>query len=184
MNKATSSESTNDLTSTTMQTMPSITLNCSPRVILPGDQLVIDIDMDGNLPEYIDLVVELVSEMGKPLELLRLSSSDFTENYVIEKSLQKKVQIPSELPEGDYLLQVVSVHDIWDSIELEIVENRSDAEEIKSIADGFQTIAEASEKASFALHYAEFNTSENAEKWQKECEELYKSLVSIKLAAG
>jgi transcriptional regulator with XRE-family HTH domain len=183
MNKATSSESTHDLTSTTMQTMPSISLNCSPRIILPGDQLVIDIDMDGNLPEYIDLVVELVSEMGKPLELLRLSSSDLTENDVIEKFLKKEVQIPIGLVEGNYLLQVVSDHDIRDSIELEIVENRSDAEEIKSIADGFQTIAEASEKASSALHSAKFNTNENAKKLQEKCEELYKSVGSIKLAA-
>lgn len=183
MNKATSSESTNDLTSTTMQTMPSITLNCEPRVVLPGDQLTIDLKIDRDLPEYIDLAVELVSEMGKPLELLRLSSSNFTENDIIEESLKKEVQIPIGFVEGDYLLQVVSGHDIWDSIELEIVENRSDAEEIKSIADGFQKIAEASEKASSALHSAKFNTNENAKKLQEKCEELYKSVGSIKLAA-
>ena len=169
-----------------MQTMPSIALNCAPRVVLPGDQLTIHLEIDKDLSEYANLVVELVSETGKTLELLRLSSSDFTENHVIEKSLQKKVQIPSELPEGDYLLQVVSGHDIWDSIELEIVEDRSYADNMKSIAEGVQKIAEASEKANSALHYAELDSSESSEeakKLQEECEKLYKLAGNNKLAA-
>ena len=166
-----------------MQTMPSIALNCAPRVVLPGDQLTIHLEIDKDLSEYANLVVELVSETGKTLELLRLSSSHFTENDVIEKSLERKVQIPTRLVEGDYLLQVVSGHDIWDSIELEIVENRSDAEKIKNIADGFQKIADASEKGKSALDLATDGTSEEAKKLQEECERLYKSVGSIKLAA-
>jgi DNA-binding XRE family transcriptional regulator len=151
-----------------------VVLNYWPPVVLPGEGLTIRLYVKENAPNQANLEIKLNSEQG---QLLASKSTEVSLNLAtISPCFITKLEIPENLSEGVYVLQVWENQTLLASAELELTKDQDYANYRKYFAEALNK----QEEVATAL---EFGNYERAITLQKECEVLYILIDNKELAA-
>jgi len=151
-----------------------VVLNYWPPVVLPGEELTIRLYVKENAPNQANLEIKLNSEQG---QLLASKSTEVSLNLAtISPCFITKLEIPENLSEGVYVLQVWENQTLLASAELELTKDQDYANYRKYFAEALNK----QEEVATAL---EFGNYERAITLQKECEVLYILIDNKELAA-
>jgi tetratricopeptide (TPR) repeat protein len=151
-----------------------VVLNYWPPVVLPGEELTIRLYVKENAPNQANLEIKLNSEQG---QLLASKSTEvFLNLATISPCFVTKLEIPENLSEGVYVLQVWENQTLLASAELELTEDQVYAKYMKYFAEALNK----QEEVATAL---EFGNYERAIALQKDCEVLYIAIDNQELAA-
>jgi hypothetical protein len=143
-------------------------------VVLPGEELTIRLYVKENAPNQANLEIKLNSEQG---QLLASKSTEvFLNLAAISPCFVTKLEIPENLSEGVYVLQVWENQTLLASAELELTEDQVYAKYMKYFAEALNK----QEEVATAL---EFGNYERAIALQKDCEVLYIAIDNKELAA-
>jgi DNA-binding XRE family transcriptional regulator len=151
-----------------------VVLNYWPPVVLPGEGLTIRLYVKENAPNQANLEIKLNSEQG---QLLASKSTEVSLNLAtISPCFITKLEIPENLSEGVYVLQVWENQTVLASAELELTGDKDYANYMKHFAEALNK----QEEVATAL---EFGNYERAIALQKDCEVLYIAIDNKELAA-
>jgi|688.fasta_scaffold22468_8 DNA-binding XRE family transcriptional regulator len=151
-----------------------VVLNYWPPVVLPGEELTIRLYVKENAPNQANLEIKLNSEQG---QLLASKSTEVSLNLAtISPCFITKLEIPENLSEGVYVLQVWENQTVLASAELELTGDKDYANYMKHFAEALNK----QEEVATAL---EFGNYERALALQKNCEVLYILIDNKELAA-
>ena len=151
-----------------------VVLNYWPPVVLPGEGLTIRLYVKENAPNQANLEIKLNSEQG---QLLASKSTEVSLNLAtISPCFITKLEIPENLSEGVYVLQVWENQTVLASAELELTGDKDYANYMKHFAEALNK----QEEVATAL---EFGNYERAITLQKDCEVLYILIDNKELAA-
>jgi len=151
-----------------------VVLNYWPPVVLPGEELTIRLYVKENAPNQANLEIKLNSEQG---QLLASKSTEvFLNLAAISPCFVTKLEIPENLSEGVYVLQVWENQTLLASAELKLTEDQVYANYRKYFAEALNK----QEEVATAL---EFGNYERAITLQKDCEVLYILIDNKELAA-
>jgi hypothetical protein len=151
-----------------------VVLNYWPPVVLPGEGLTIRLYVKENAPNQANLEIKLNSEQG---QLLASKSTEvFLNLAAISPYFITKLEIPENLSEGVYVLQVWENQTVLASAELELTGDKDYANYMKHFAEALNK----QEEVATAL---EFGNYERALALQKNCEVLYIAIDNQELAA-
>lgn len=151
-----------------------VVLNYWPPVVLPGEGLTIRLYVKENAPNQANLEIKLNSEQG---QLLASKSTEVSLNLAtISPCFITKLEIPENLSEGVYVLQVWENQTVLASAELELTGD-------KDYASYMEHFAEALNKQEEVATALEFGNYERAIALQKNCEVLYIAIDNQELAA-
>ena len=151
-----------------------VVLNYWPPVVLPGEGLTIRLYVKENAPNQANLEIKLNSEQG---QLLASKSTEVSLNLAtISPCFITKLEIPENLSEGVYVLQVWENQTVLASAELELTGDKDYANYMKHFAEALNK----QEEVATAL---EFGNYERALALQKNCEVLYILIDNKELAA-
>ena len=151
-----------------------VVLNYWPPVVLPGEELTIRLYVKENAPNQANLEIKLNSEQG---QLLASKSTEVSLNLAtISPCFITKLEIPENLSEGVYVLQVWENQTVLASAELELTGDKDYANYMKHFAEALNK----QEEVATAL---EFGNYERAIALQKDCEVLYIAIDNKELAA-
>jgi DNA-binding XRE family transcriptional regulator len=143
-------------------------------VVLPGEELTIRLYVKENAPNQANLEIKLNSEQG---QLLASKSTEVSLNLAtISPCFITKLEIPENLSEGVYVLQVWENQTVLASAELELTGD-------KDYASYMEHFAEALNKQEEVATALEFGNYERAIALQKDCEVLYIAIDNQELAA-
>jgi len=151
-----------------------VVLNYWPPVVLSGEGLTIRLYVKENAPNQANLEIKLNSEQG---QLLASKSTEVSLNLAtISPCFITKLEIPENLSEGVYVLQVWENQTVLASAELELTGD-------KDYASYMEHFAEALNKQEEVATALEFGNYERAIALQKNCEVLYIAIDNQELAA-
>ena len=154
--------------------MRGVVLNYWPPVVLSGEELTIRLYVKENAPNQTDLAIKLNSEQG---QLLASKSTEVSLDLAtISPCFVTKLEIPENLSEDVYVLQIWENQTLLASGELQLTED-------KDYANYRKYFAEALNKQEEVATALEFGNYQRAISLQKECEVLYIAIDNQELAA-
>jgi len=154
--------------------MRGVVLNYWPPVVLPGDELRIRFYVEENAPNQANLEIKLTSEQG---QLLASKSTEvFLDLAAISPCFITELEIPENLSEDVYVLQIWENQTLLASGELQLTED-------KDYANYRKYFAEALNKQEEVATALELGNYQRAIALQKECEVLYIAIDNQELAA-